>query len=503
MAIVSDHKMSPLGGNTSFLKGENLKLLPVAPCVFAGIFLILAGVMTVVPSATDFISQRATLFFYVVVLAFVFLGYVAFEARRILLGMEQYEKNLKSAIANGRIMENSPAAPHGLEGVSEAVDQLIAHVHQRHSEGVELLAANRILTRERDRIFSLLQSVNDGVIALDNSGTILFANTASSILLNTTPEAAKGKSAKECLIEPELRKLVSDNVTEGGTHHHRSLELPEDDGLGRGPLAVTCSCGASKDETAMGQIFIIRDIAQHKKMEKQQVEFIDNLAREIQSPLLHVKHLLDELLDEHLEEAAVEHRDRCASAMEECGRIDLLVSSLLSMSLMDSGATRLDLKRVPLKGLLAAASEEARDQGQRKGVRMVMDIPDRLPTVNVDSNLLTIALSNILRNSVKHTPVSGSVTLSSASNENELIISIEDTGCGIPEEKLDRLFAQLDSDAVLVPGVGGRTYGLSTADKIIRLHGGEIRVSSIVGEGTRFAIVMPRTILESAETEQN
>ncbi|PCJ51408.1 MAG: hypothetical protein COA73_17490 [Candidatus Hydrogenedentota bacterium] len=501
MAIVPDHKMSHLGDKTSFLKGENLKLLPVAPWIFAAAFLGLAGVMTVVPSATEFISQRATLFFYIVVAAFIFLGYMAFEARKVLQGMEQYEKNLKSAIENDRIMENCPAVPHGLEGLSEAVEQLINHVNHRHVQGVELLATNRILARELDRIFSLLHSVTDGVIALDNSGNIIFANPASSIMLNTTPEAAKGKSAKESLIEPEVRKLITDNAMEGGAHNHRSLELAEDEALGRGPLAVSYSCGVSSDDSALGQLIVSRDITQSKKVEKQQVEFIDNLAREIQSPLTHVKHLLDELLGEHQEHAQTEHRERCATAMEECIRIDHLISSLLNMSLMDSGTTRLDLQAVPLKNLLNSASEEARHQAKRKNVNVKMDLPDRLPTVSVDANLFSIALSNILQKSVKHTPADGTVTLSTTSNENELIITIEDTGCGMSDEKLGMIFSKYDGGSAAEPGVEGRTFGMTTSNQIIQLHGGEIRVSSVVGEGSRFAIIMPRTFLESADGE--
>jgi signal transduction histidine kinase len=477
---------------------DSIRLMTLSPWIFALTFLLAALAMTFVPSIAEFFSSRVALLSYFVFGSFVTIGVMTFESKRVIHGLARYEKNLHESIRSGMALTNPVATPYGLEGLSDAVNDLIEHVKGRHVESIEVATSNRVLVRELERVFLLLERAHDGVLILDNAGRILFANRGAEPVLSGPSSAAKGKAAKEYINEPEVRRFVNEQQADSKARGNRMIELPEDETIGRGPLAVYHSTGSDNDDQAIGQIIFVREIAQIKKIEKQQGEFVDNLSRELQVPLSNMLRSMDRLSQGEVLET--EERDDLHHEMyEECNRISMLVNSLFNMSLMDNGMAALNIQDCSLLDILADCAQEAVMLAHREGVMFRHELPERLPGVAVDSKLMTIALCNILGDAVRHTGEGGEVYFTTASNENELILTVSDTGSGMSEEKIATIFDRTFGGDAAASTHESRTFGLSTANQIVQLHGGEIRVTSRESEGTQFAVILPRSIIQAVE----
>jgi len=477
---------------------DSIRLMTLSPWICAGLFLFAALAMTFMPSVAEFFSSRVALLSYFVFAAFVVMGVMTFETKRVTIGLARYEKNLHESVRSGMALTSPVATPYGLEGLSDAVNDLIDHVKGRQVESIQVATSNRVLVRELDRLFLLLDRVHDGVLVLDNAGRILFANRGAEPILSGPAKTAKGKSAKEFINEPEVRRLISEQQADSKAHGNRMIELSEDTSIGRGPLAVYHSTGSDTDDQAIGQIIFVRETTQIKKIEKQQSEFVGNLSRELQVPLSNMLETMDRLNND-IEMASDDRGQLNTHMYEECNRISRLVNSLFNMSLMDNGADSLNIQECSLLDLLADCAQEAVMLADRANIAFKHELPERLPNVSVDSKLMTIALCNILRNAVRHTQEGGEVFFTTSSNENELILTISDEGEGMSADKIATVFDRNFADGNSGMPQGGRTFGLSTANQIVEMHGGEIRVTSHEGEGTRFAVILPRRIIHAVE----
>lgn len=500
MAIVEDKSSAVPILQAEKTQSDNVRIMPIIPWVFAAGFLGIAITMTLMPDVAEFVSKRVVVFFYLIFAAFAVLGILATDARRVIFGLKRYEKSLKQTIEEGRVLERNVSAPVGLEGLAEVIDMLFEYVKERHTKSVDLLSSNRILGRDLDRLFHLLHSLNEGVIAIDTSGRVLFANRASQNILNVSHDEAKGMQVRDCVQEADIRHLINEASSGGGAAGIRTIELEADESLGRGPLSVSHSVGVLDEETVIGQILMIQDVSRVKRVEKQHFEFLERLTRDIELPVSNLATGL-ERLQASSEEIPDMHRILFANAYLESTRISGMINSLLSSSLTEGGAASLKVKPIALRELLLVCDMHAQEQCEIRGLNFESNVPDRLPVVDVDQRLLMVAISYVLRNAVKYTPTDGTVSLGTASNEREIIITVSDTGCGMSHQHVDQVF---DRSFTFLDDNGQpkeRSYRMATASQIVRLHGGEIRGTSQLDEGSLFSIVLPRSVIHSGQDE--
>lgn len=361
-------------------------------------------------------------------------------------------------------------------------------------KAMQAMVSNRLLARELKRVFQLQDLMNEGVVAIDNEQRVLFANKMSSPFLHVAPQDAVGRPVRECLRHANVLDLLSeahDDVSQGV----RSIELPADLEAGHDHAAVFQCRGFGADET-VGQLLMFRDIGRIKRMEQVQSEFVDHVAHELRTPLTSIRAYIEMLIDGETQDTQTKY-DFYNVIYEETYRLSQLIDNLLSCSMMESGAAKLTVTPTRIKRLLEECVDVVRSQCEKKKVALAVDLPDRLPTLNIDKRLFGVAVMNILGNAVKYTPEGRSVAITTASAADEFLINIRDTGVGIAEAELSRIFEKFYRCSA-TEEMQGSGIGLATALQAIRLHGGDIRVSSKVGEGTQFSIVIPRTLINTA-----
>jgi signal transduction histidine kinase len=172
---------------------------------------------------------------------------------------------------------------------------------------------------------------------------------------------------------------------------------------------------------------------------------------------------------------------------EHARRLARLTDDLLKLSRIEAGRLDLESRPVSVAGLVNGCVETARLKAESRGLRIVVELPEGLPPVRGDAVQLDEVLQNLIDNALQYTPSGGRIDVTACSNGHEVIFTVADTGIGIPESDLERIFERFYRvDAARSREAGGTGLGLSIARHIVDAHGGRIWVESAVGQGSRF-----------------
>lgn len=404
--------------------------------------------------------------------------------------------HLDSIAESGTRLDGPLPKIRSLERLVDSLQRLLHRIESDQRESLELLTSNRLVARELGRTYALLNSLSIGSLLLDNTEKIQFANEATAPFLTVAPNQAHGQSVRGVLKDAEVLALLDPGGEAAATRWGRSTELPADPESGREDTAVSLSSVSDENEEPVGQILVFQPITQIKSMEKIQTEFVDSVAHELRTPLTSIRAYVELLIDGETTDKQMQH-DFYNVIYEETYRLSQLIDNLLNISMMESGTAKLDVTPTRLKRLLEESLEVVRPQCEKKNIDLVADLDDRLPTLDIDKSLFNVAVMNILSNAVKYTPESGTVIVTTSSRGEEYHIQVRDSGIGIPEEDLPRVFEKFyRSDSAKAEQGSG--IGLPTALQIVRLHGGDIHATSKVGEGSEFTIVLPRTLINTS-----
>jgi len=382
-----------------------------------------------------------------------------------------------------------------LGALVDSLEGLLTKTTEREAIAMESTTTNKLMARELKRLTRLLDASSEGMIALDNAQKVLFANQAAAPHFSVSPEEAAGKRIQECLRDGRIIELLSSEADEGAAESVRTLELPPHPEFGHGHLAATIAACNDEVGDPIGHLMMFRDVDEVKTLRRQQIQFVEHLAEEFRVPLASVRAHAETMAAASLGQDGVV-TEGCTAIRDEGRRLSLLLDNLVIISRIECGAARPESEAMPLKVIIEAIAEAVTPECNKNGITLACNLPERLPTLYADENLLRIAFMNIVANAIQYTPEGGTITMETASHEEDIQISFRDTGSGIDDEHLESIFQKFyrgpESDRV--PGSG---IGLSVARQIVRLHGGDIDVSSHLGHGSQFTIVLPRTLLQA------
>ena len=239
-----------------------------------------------------------------------------------------------------------------------------------------------------------------------------------------------------------------------------------------------------------GLVTVIQDITEEQKLDNMRREFVANVSHELRTPLTSVKSYTETLLDGAREDpTTTEHFLKVIN--DETDRMARLVKDLLILSQHDSGI-RLNMEDISLGDLVGSCVERLRREAELKGQDLRFNIRQGIPIIRGDRHRLDQLLTNVIGNAVKYTPEKGKVSVNCYCEKDKVIISVEDTGIGIPEQDVDRIFERFYRvDKARSRQLGGTGLGLAIAKEIAVLHGGNITARSKIGRGTQVFIEIP------------
>ena len=216
--------------------------------------------------------------------------------------------------------------------------------------------------------------------------------------------------------------------------------------------------------------------------------FISNISHELRTPLTHIKGYVELLITESLGKIEEEQRHALQVAQQATGRLETLIEDLIMVSLASRGELSIVQDDVDIRRLANLAVKFCSDKALERGVNLQAVIDEKMPLVQADSQKIAWVLGQLIDNGIKFTPSGGSVVASvKCDGENLVVISVTDTGIGIPSSKVNDIFEpfhQLDGSSTR--RYGGTGLGLSLVRQIIEAHGSMIEVQSTEGRGSTF-----------------
>jgi len=222
----------------------------------------------------------------------------------------------------------------------------------------------------------------------------------------------------------------------------------------------------------------------------------NNIAHELRSPLTRMRGIAEGVLTEKL--GNQDFQDMAATIIEECDHLSGIINTMLEIAETDSGVTSIQWENINLTALVRKAHEIFLAVAESKQISFVLDIPESDLFIIGDTVRLRRCISNILDNAFKYTPQGGSVVISTREASGHVEISVTDTGEGIDEYDLPRIFEKFyrSDKSRSTPGNG---LGLSLVQSIVKAHGGVVTVTSKLGEGTSFKVRLPVKAGDMAE----
>jgi two-component system, OmpR family, sensor kinase len=218
-------------------------------------------------------------------------------------------------------------------------------------------------------------------------------------------------------------------------------------------------------------------------------QFTGDASHELRTPLAILMGELEVAL--HSRKTPAEYRELIASALEEVSRLSQVVKNLLELSRADSGQVPLDLSQLDLSALVEDMTEDAVMLAEEKSITVRSSVEPAIMLTGDKVRLHQVML-NIIDNAVKYTPVGGSITIALRRQDSDALISVSDTGLGIPEDDIPHIFDRFYRvDKSRSGEVSGHGLGLSIVQWVVEAHAGRIKVTSHVGRGTIFFIWLP------------
>ncbi len=338
------------------------------------------------------------------------------------------------------------------------------------------------ISTEKNKIEAVLQNMTDGVIAFDTDGKIMHINATAKKMLRI--------NGIERYRFDKLFSFLGADILIGdllylGERRNCEREVVKDN------LALKLNFAVFDDERNKtgGVLVVLHDITKQQKLENSRREFVANVSHELRTPLTTIKSYAETLLD------FVKDNKTAASftntILNETDRMTRLVKDFLVLSSLENSES-LNKNTFSLKAMIhdvvSTMSLVANEKGHRLQFKQFSDLPDFYG----DSDKLEQVLYNIISNSIKYTPNGGKITVNAGKVYHEIQIEVQDTGIGIPEKDLARIFERFYRvDKARSRELGGTGLGLAISKSIVESHGGQIRIESKPGEGTSVFISLP------------
>lgn len=372
-------------------------------------------------------------------------------------------------------------------GIYEACDKTYANGEfQELSQALQLTAAQisaqiDALTNERAKFSAVLASMTDGVLIADSGGHVELLNPAAERLFHIKESEALGRSVVEVMRHHKLVDLWSQILM--GDSKTITLEM--------GPKHTFIQViGISLSPGLPDRLMLLfQDLTQIHRLETVRRDFISNVSHELRTPMASLKALSETLLDGALDDPPAA-RNFVLRMDTEVDNLTQLVNELLELSRIEGRSSGFEFQRIKPCQLLKGPFDRMALQAERVGLSLVLDCSQDLPYVFADRDRMAQVVINLLHNAIKFTPSGGSISAGAWLDGNKVRFWVHDTGVGIGQKDLTRIFERFYKADRARSG-GGTGLGLSIAKHMVEAHGGEIWAESEEGSFSTFFFTIP------------
>jgi len=447
-----------------------------------------------------------------------------------------------AAAQNARLDASNVVAGRLLNELSASIDQLQDRLFAEEHEQVELMRraqimigalimaiiagmalygralAQRVLSaRERDRYVEelrlsngafkqlsrknelILNTAADGIIGIDLDYHLTFLNPAASAMTGFSLEELQGKSIHEAL-----------HHTHADGSPYPAMSCPKNSALRSGVAAsssddtfwkkdgssfsVEYSMEPMRDEEGrtIGAVVTFRDTTERRAVQRLKDEFVSTVSHELRTPLTSIRGALGLLAGGLITKSPEKAKRMLDIAVSNTDRLVRLINDILDIERIESERAPLTKTRCEASALLRDAVDVMRPMADKAGVNLELMTAVEGTTVWADADRVSQTLTNLLSNAIKFSPSGSTISVSASPGRDGVVFRVADQGRGIPADKLESIFERFQQvDASDSRDKGGTGLGLAICRTIVRQHGGDIRVESVLGDGSVFTFSLP------------
>lgn len=346
----------------------------------------------------------------------------------------------------------------------------------------EQLQASR---RERDQNSELMETVlgsmREGVVVIDAQQRILYANAAAGPLLDVPTIQALGRPLFEVARHPRVQQVFED-VLAGRVPERVEYEVPRTSSM------VALIASPLPGLPPAGVVLVLQNVTELRRLENLRREFVSNVSHELKTPLTAIQAYTETLLDGAINDST-HNREFLQRIDEQAERLHRLILDLLSLARIESAEEAFELSPVAVSDVVRACMEEHQAIAVTKGISLGTQPPSKPVMVWAEDEGLRTVLDNLIDNAIKYTPSGGRVIVRWHVEGRRVVLEVEDTGIGIPQQHQSRIFERFFRvDKARSRELGGTGLGLSIVKHWVQVFGGSVEVSSELGHGSTFTV---------------
>ena len=354
----------------------------------------------------------------------------------------------------------------------------------------------RTLTEERNRSAAILRSMVEGIAVVDSRERLVFCNEAFGKIWDVNSAEFEGRPAVEVIRHPEIIELIRKALAEQQVFHGEissGAARPRIFSVTVAPVASFDGAAAAQPAASQpGAVVVLHEITELRRLEQVRKDFVANVSHELRTPLTAIQGFAETLLSGALDDRE-NNRHFVEIIRTHATRLARLTEDLLKLSRIEAGKVEIDFQPVDSRHLIESGIEAVRLAASQKQLSIgAVRLPRTLPRVRGDAGLLGEVLRNLLDNAIQYTAAGGRIEVAAEASGEFVVITVADTGIGIPQNEQSRIFERFYRvDVARSREVGGTGLGLAIAKHIVEAHGGRIWVESVVGGGSKFHFSVP------------
>jgi PAS domain S-box-containing protein len=365
----------------------------------------------------------------------------------------------------------------------------------------------RRLALDKEQAETLLASMSEGIVSLDEHGHVTLSNpTALQLFGYASNEDVADKPVNATFaLWRGKHKVASD--THPGTlalRHNKATsevyEIRHDEGK---PTLINIAANpVILEGKPAGAILVIRDVTKEREIDRMKTEFISLASHQLRTPLSAIKWFTEMLLHGDAGKLKSEQEEFAQNISDSAERMIELVNSLLNISRIESGRIIIDPKPTDLKELVTGIVNDLAAKTEERHQTLIISVHKDLPKINLDPRLIGQVYMNLLTNAIKYTPKGGEITVFVSRKGNEVVSQVTDNGYGIPVAQQGKLFQKFfRAENIIKVETDGTGLGLYLVKAIIESSGGKIWFKSGENEGTTFWFSLPLRGMKAKEGE--
>ncbi len=425
------------------------------------------------------IFKELPLSFWLLLIMAALLSFVlTFIVSQLLVKPVQQIQRVTEKITQGDFNDRLPLRRRDeLGSLASNLNQLSSELQNKITE----------ITQDKNELQTILSSMIEGVIVVGQDERIVLLSAPVYNMLELRSKETLGKPYWEVIRHEEINLSIQEALSEKKSLQKEiTIYSPEES-----HFSMQISSVLSDSNDLVGLVAVFHNITELKKLEKMRSEFVANVSHELKTPLTTIKGFV-----ETLKEGALTDPEKAKKFLDiiqtHTERLEHLVNDLLTLSAIESKGETLQLEKMPLLSVINPVLRLFKDRLENKQVHLNVNIPQDLPEISLDRIKMEQVFLNLIDNAIKFTPSGGNLSIQARREQESIRIDIKDTGIGIEQKHLPRLFERFYRvDKGRSRELGGTGLGLSIVKHIVQMHGGRVAVTSDVGKGSVFSIFIP------------